>query len=214
MSIRVALADDHRMFREALAGTLAAETDIEIVGQADTGRAGIELAQSARPDILVLDIAMPDMNGIEVAQRLRACCPEVRVLALSGYADKRFVQEMLRAGAAGYVVKTAAGAELVQAIRAVAKAQHYLSPEITSAVLGDYRNASPSDAPPANVLGRRERQVLALVAQGQRSPAIATRLKISVATVEGHRRNIKRKLGLHTVADLTRYAVREGLVSL
>jgi two-component system NarL family response regulator len=214
MSIRVALADDHRMFREALAGTLAAEPDIEIVGQADNGRAGIELVQSARPDVLVLDIAMPDMNGLEVAQRLRACCPEVKVLALSGYADKRFVQEMLRAGAAGYVVKTAAGAELVLAIRAVAKAQHYLSPEITGAVLGDYRNASPSAAPPANVLGRRERQVLALIAEGQRSPAIAARLKISVATVDGHRRNIKRKLGLHTVADLTRYAVREGLVSL
>jgi two-component system NarL family response regulator len=210
MSIRVALADDHRMFREALVGTLATEPDIEIVGQADSGRAGIELAQTAHPDVLVLDIAMPDMNGIEAAQRLRVCCPEVKVLALSGYADKRFVQEMLRAGASGYVVKTAAGAELVHAIRAVAKAQHYLSPEITGAILGEYRNASP----PASVLGRRERQVLALIAEGQRSSAIAARLKISVATVDGHRRNIKRKLGLHTVADLTRYAVREGLVSL
>lgn len=214
MSIRVVLADDHRMFREALATTLAGEPDIEIVGQADSGRAAIDLAQAVRHGVLVLDIAMPDMNGIEAAQRLRACCPEVKVLALSGYADPRFVQEILKAGAVGYVVKTAAGAELVHAIRAVAKGQHYLSPEITGAVLGEYRNQHSPAAPPANVLGRRERQVLTLLSEGQRSPAIAARLKISVATVEGHRRNIKRKLGLHTVAELTRYAVREGLVSL
>lgn len=148
MSIRVALADDHRMFREALAATLAAEPDIETVGEAGSGHAAIEMAQKVRPEVLVLDIAMPDMNGIEVAQQLRTRCPEVKVIALSGYADKRFVHEMLKAGASGYVVKVAAGAELVRAIRAVAKGQHYLSPEITAAVLSDYRSSSSREAPP------------------------------------------------------------------
>jgi len=214
MSIRIALADDHRMFREALASTLALAPDIRIVGEAGSGRAAIEMAEKLRPEILVLDIAMPDMNGIEVAQRLRASCPEVKVIALSGHVDKRFVQEMLKAGASGYVAKAAAGADLVRAIRAVAKGQEYLSSEVTAAVLRDYRVSSSGETPPSSLLGRRERQVLALIAEGERSPKIAARLGISPATVEAHRRNIMRKLGIHSVAALTRYAIREGLVSI
>ena len=214
MSIRIALADDHRMFREALASTLALAPDIRIVGEAGSGRAAIEMAEKLRPEILVLDIAMPDMNGIEVAQRLRASCPEVKVIALSGHVDKRFVQEMLKAGASGYVAKAAAGADLVRAIRAVAKGQEYLSSEVTAAVLRDYRVSSSGETPPLSLLGRRERQVLALIAEGERSPKIAARLGISPATVEAHRRNIMRKLGIHSVAALTRYAIREGLVSI
>jgi len=214
MSIRVALADDHRMFREALASALALESDIRIVGEAESGRTAIEMAEKLRPEILVLDIAMPDMNGIEVAQQMRRRCPDVKVIALSGYVDKRFVQEMLKAGASGYVAKAAAGADLVRAIRAVAQGQNYLSPEITGAVLRDYRVSSSRETPPLSLLGRRERQVLALIAEGERSPKIAARLGISPATVEAHRRNIMRKLGIHNIAALTRYAIREGLVSI
>jgi len=213
MTILVALADDHRMLREALAGVLANEPDIAVVGQAGTGAEAIEVVEKLKPDVLVLDIAMPGTNGIEVARTLAAGRPGLKVVALSAHTDKRFVREMLKAGAAGYVVKSAAGTELVQAIRAAMQGKLYLSPEIARAALADDVAAHVKAVPPS-LLGRRERQVLALLAEGKRSRDIAARLKISDATVEAHRRSIKRKLGLHTIAELTKYAVREGLTTL
>jgi len=212
MTIRVALADDHRLLREALRVALEREPDMVIVGEATDGRAAIKLAREAKPDVIVLDVAMPELNGIEAAARIHAGNPDVKILALSAHADKRYVLEMINGGAAGYVTKSAAGRELVQAIRTVASGGCYLSAELVSAVVEGVRDARKGTQGP-RPLGRREREVLQLVAEGHRSPAIAARLFISVATVEAHRRNIMRKLGLHTVAELTKFAIREGLTS-
>ena len=214
MKIRVALADDHRMLLDALISVLATEPDITIVGVAHDGPAAIQLAHEHLPDVLVLDIAMPTLNGVDVARRLRKEVPRVRVLALSAYLDKRFVQEMLKAGAAGYVTKTAALTDLPRAIRAVAGGQNYLSPEITAAVVSDIMPPGAPVTPPVSALSPREREVLRLVADGVRTTEIARRLGITEATVEVHRRNVMHKLELRTVAQLTKYAVREGLSSL
>lgn len=214
MAIRVALADDHRMLLDALIAVLANEPDMSIVGVAHDGPDAIKLAQTHLPDVLVLDIAMPALNGVEVTRRLHKELPKVKVLALSAYLDKRFVQEMLKAGAMGYVTKTAALTDLPRAIRAVYGGQNYLSPEITNAVVSDIAPLSGSATPPLSALSPREREVLRLVADGVRTAEIARRLGITEATVEVHRRNVMHKLELRTVAQLTKYAVREGLSSL
>ena len=209
MPIRIAIAEDQRIVREALGALLAREPDMVMVGEAQTGPGAIELAQAQRPDVLLLDIGLPEMDGVAVARALRERLPEVRVLALSVHHDPHYVREMLKAGAAGYVDKSSALVELVRAIRLVMQEKLYLSPEVTREALGQ-RFSAGGDA----AISRRERQVLALLAAGKRSVQIAAQLNISTATVEVHRRNIMRKLGLHTVADLTRYAIREGLTSL
>jgi two-component system NarL family response regulator len=159
----------------------------------------------------VLDIGLPDLNGIEVAARLLEALPATRVVALSAYADKRFVTEMLRSGASAYVTKSAAGTELVRAIRAVAAGHSYLCPEVAGALVAEVRGAAAVGE--SRPLGRREREVLRLIAEGKRSSEIAGQMHISLATVEVHRRNIMRKLGVRTVAELTRRAIRDGLVS-
>lgn len=206
MSIRIEIVEDQRLIRELLAGVLAREAGFEVVAEASTGREAIALAQSTQPDILVLDIALPDLDGIEVARTLRKAQPKLAIIALSMHEEPYFVQQMLRAGADGYVVKSAAVAELVQAIRSVTQGKMYLSPTVT-------RHAVGSSSPGAARLSAREREVLILIANGKHSAAIAAELSISVGTVEAHRRNIMTKLGLHTIAELTKYAVREGLTS-
>jgi DNA-binding NarL/FixJ family response regulator len=210
--IRVLLGDDHRILRDALRAVLSREPDLQVVGEAGSGPEVLAQCLALKPDVLVLDIGLPELNGIEVAERLQDGLEAPRIVALSAHADKRFVTGMLRAGACAYVTKSAAGKELVQAIRNAQAGHHYLCPEVASAVVSQVRWAE--DAPDGQRLGRREREVLRLVAQGVRSVNIALQLHISVATVEVHRRNIMRKLDLHTVADLTRYAIREGIVSL
>ncbi len=212
--IRVALAEGHRMVREALRGLLAAERDLAVVGEAGDGRAALELAARVAPDVLVLDVALPDMAGAEAARRLRAAGSRARLLALSAHGDRRCVREMLEAGADGYVTKSAAADELPRAIRALAAGQAFLSPEVARAVLNGYDPAAAGALPAPARLGARERVVLKLITEGAHSPAIAAQLGIAVGTVEVHRRNIMRKLDLHSVAALTRYAIREGLTSL
>ena len=212
MTIRVLLVEDHRMVREALREVLTKVPDMTVVGEAGDGRDGLEQAATLAPDVIVLDIRLPDLNGVEVAARLREAGNRAKIVALSAFSDKRFVSAMVRAGATAYVTKTAAGTELVQAIRAVAAGQGFFSPEIAGALAAEVRDPSEADRSPR--LGRREREVLRLIAEGVRSPEIAGRLEISVATVEVHRRNIMRKLGLRTVAELTKHAIREGIVSL
>ena len=214
MTIRVALGDDHRMLRDALAGILDAEPDIEVVGMASDGEGIIELVRTQAPDVLVLDIAMPGMDGIAVAQRLRELRAPVKILALSAYDGRRFVQEMMRAGAAGYITKSAAATDLTHAIREVAAGKHYLSAEITGVLVDSLISNSRGDETPASALSAREQTVLRLVAEGMRSAEIGERMNIAVSTVEVHRRNIMRKLDMHTVAELTRYAVREGITGL
>ncbi len=212
--IKVALCDDHRMLRDALAGVLAAEPGFEVVGSASDGVAVIELVRDQAPDVLVLDISMPGMSGIEVAKRLRAMKLPVRILALSAYTDRSFVQEMLKAGVAGYITKEGAAPELIRAIRQVAAGNSYLSADITRVLANVAVADARRTAPPISVLGAREQQVLRLIAEGRRSADIAQAMNITVATVEVHRRNIMHKLDLHTVADLTRYALREGMTQL
>ncbi len=212
MTIRVLLVEDHRMVREALCEVLKKVPDIEVVGEAGDARDALSQACALAPDVIVLDIRLPDVNGIEVAARLRDAGSTAHIVALTAFADKRFVTAMLRSGASGYITKSAAGTELVRAIRAVAAGQGYFSPDIAAVLASEVRGRTQADgrAP----LARREREVLRLIAEGVRSPAIAERLHVSVGTIEVHRRNIMRKLGLRTVAELTKHAIREGIVSL
>jgi two-component system NarL family response regulator len=196
------------MLRELLSAMLVREPQFEVVGEAGTGGEALALAAKLNPDVMVLDIGLPDVDGIEVARSLKSKLPALKLLALSVHTERPVVQQMLKAGADGYVVKTSALEELVHAIRAVAEGKLYLSPEVTRDALA--AEAAGQPAP----LGSRERQVLALLAEGKRSSEIGQRLGISTATVEAHRRNIMRKLGLHTVAELTKYAIRKGLTSL
>jgi two-component system NarL family response regulator len=199
------IAEDQRLIRELLAQVLAREADFEVVAQAASGKEAIALVRSAAPDVLVLDVGLPDMSGVEVARVLHNTQPKLGIVTLSMHEEPYFVQQMIQAGAEGYVVKSAALTELVQAIRSVHDGRMYLSPAIT-------RHAVGKAAGPAR-LSEREAQVLALIANGYQSPAIAAKLAISVGTVEAHRRNIMTKLDLHTIAELTKYAVREGLTS-
>jgi len=211
MSIRVLLAEDHRLVREAIRATFANVSGIEIVGEAGDAQTAFELARKLAPDVIVLDIGLPDLNGMETAARLRQSGNTAKIVALSAHSDKRFVLEMLRSGAMAYVTKSSAGTELIHAIEAVAAGQSYFCAEVSGALLAEVRDGSPLSC--SQHLGRREREVLRLVAEGQRSIAIAEKMHIAPTTVEVHRRNIMRKLGLRTVAELTKYAIREGIVA-
>jgi len=207
MGIRIALVEDQRLIRELLAAVLSRETDFEVVAQVGTGREAISAEIEVRPDVFVVDISLPDVDGLEVARALRRNRPRLPILALSIHEEPYFVREMLQAGADGYVVKSAAMEELVRAIRAVHEGRMYLSPKIA-------RQAVGARVRRAQLLTARETEVLRLIAEGKHSGQIAARLSISSGTVEAHRRNIMVKLGLHSVAELTKYAVREGLTSL
>jgi DNA-binding NarL/FixJ family response regulator len=212
MTISVFLVEDHQMVREALREVLSKEININVVGEAGDANEALKQVVSLRPDVVVLDIRLPDVNGIEVAARLRDAGSLAKIVALSAFSDKRFVTAMLRSGASAYVTKSAAGTELVRAICAVAAGQGYFSPEIAHALASELRDRPLAGE--AQPLGRREREVLRLIADGIRSPAIAEQLHVSLATVEVHRRNIMRKLGLRSVAELTKHAIREGIASL
>lgn len=212
MSIRLMLVDDHRMLREALRGILEKAGDIEVVAEADDGATAIELARTLVPDVVVMDIGLVGMSGIEATRRMLAENTGIKVLGLSTFADRRMVLQMLQAGARGYVVKSAGSEELLRGIRAVALGETYLYAEAAAAIVDSLRKQSPPGMH-SETLGRREREVLQLLASGKTSAQIAEALHIATGTVEVHRRNIMRKLDLHNVAALTRYAIREGLTS-
>jgi two-component system NarL family response regulator len=209
------LVDDHPLIREAIGHLIAGAPEFELIGEAADGRECLARIDEFHPDILILDIAMPEMNGEQVARELRRHHPGLKIIALSGYTDRQFVRAMTKAGAKGYVVKSASGRELIHALRAVASGKNYLSPEVTGAVMTLWEEAATSAGlPQPKTLGKREKEVLKLIAEGQRSATIAAQMGIAVATVEAHRRNILRKLQLHNVADLTRYALRHGIIVL
>jgi two-component system NarL family response regulator len=203
------------MLRDGLRFILAAEDDIEIIGEAGDGLAAIEMVQTLVPDMVIMDIGMRDLNGMDATRQIKADNPSVKVIALSTYSEKRYVLGMLEAGASGYVLKASAADEMRRAVRAVAEGSHYLSPDIAG-VLVDAHLHPPVEAGGSvySLLGARERQILQLLAEGHKSPAIARRLHIAPSTVETHRRNIMRKLDVHNIVELTKYAVREGLTSL
>jgi DNA-binding NarL/FixJ family response regulator len=210
--LRVLLVDDHQLLREGLRKILEATPGIQVVGEADDGSAALAAVAALRPDVVVMDVGMREVNGIEATQRLRELHPETSVVALSAHADKRYVQNMMRAGAKAYVLKESASDDLLRAVRAAAQGEHYLSPRVTGFLLEGW--AARDDHTPVGVLGSREREVLRLLSEGKTSKEIATHLSLSIKTVETHRRNIMQKLGLHSVAELTKYAVREGLTRL
>ncbi len=215
MSIKILLVDDHVMMRAGLRAMLAEEPDTEVVGEAAGGRAALDLVRTLSPDVVVMDIGMPDLNGIEATRRIRAEYPKVKVVALTTHAGKGYVDDMLEAGASAYVPKVSALNELLLAVRAASSGQTYLSPEIAGAVVARAiePQATAYESSPSQ-LGSREREVLKLVAEGMSSAEIAIEMHLSIKTIETHRRNLKNKLGLHGTAELTKYAVREGLTSI
>ena len=213
MSIRVLLVDDHKILRDALRGVLEREQDITVVGEANDGAEGLKLASELRPDVALMDIGLPVLGGIDATRSLVAEHPEVKVVALSTFSDRRIVLQMLDAGARGYVVKSAGRDELLRAIRAVAYGRTYLCPDASAVLVESLRGKKQVDNPAGDPIGRREREVLQLLADGLTSPEIGKRLHIATSTVEVHRRNLMRKLELHSIAELTKYAVRNGLTS-
>lgn len=213
MNTRIMMVDDHRILREALRGPLAAEPDLLVVAEVGSGKEALARLATDLPDLLLLDIALPDMTGMDVARQALARFPGLRIVALSGYAERMFVDEMFKAGARAYVVKSAGTHELIMAIRAVLAGHVFLSPEITASMIGQPAEAKVLVEPPLSVLGQREQAVLRLVVRGLRSADIAEALGIQPGTVDVHRANIKKKLGLASIAELTRYAIRHGLAS-
>ena len=207
--IRIVLADDHSVVRQGFRRILEAQADMEIVGEASNGREALETATKLSPDVVVMDVAMPELNGIEATRRMGEAAPRTRVLALSMHKDSVYVREILRAGARGYLLKDAVDEDLIAAVRAVARGEGYLSPGVADAVLTDYRQ-HVSD--PIDLLTTREREVLQLIAEGKTNKEIATLLNLSVYTVDAHRGRIMEKLNLHSTGELVRFAIRKGLV--
>ncbi len=212
MSTTILLVDDHRIVREGLRTLLGQQPDLEVVGEAADGRDAVTQARLLRPDVIVMDIAMPELNGVEATRLILAESPQVRIVALSMYADRRFVAEILRAGALGYVLKDGAFEELALAIRTITEGKTYLSPSIAGLVVEELmQRTSTPGSPSLGGLTPRERQVLKLLAEGMRPREIAQELSISVKTVEVHKQNLMNKLEIHTASELTRFAIREGL---
>ena len=213
--IRVLLAEDHTIVRKGLRSLLDGEAGIEVVGEAEDGRAAVEHARQLRPDVVLMDIAMPGLNGLEATRQLKRQFPEVKVLVLTMYANEEYIFQILRAGASGYVVKKAAPGELVTAIQTVHRGDFYLSPSISRTVIEEYVRQAEAMASEDSYdrLSPREREVLQLIAEGQPNREIAETLHISVKTVETHRANLMEKLDLHSTAQLTQYAIRKGVVS-
>ncbi|MFA4835571.1 MAG: response regulator transcription factor [Dehalococcoidia bacterium] len=215
MKIRVIIADDHQIVRQGLRSLLENQPDIEVIAEASDGQEVVRLAQEMSPDVVVMDVAMPNLNGIEATRQIVARVPGAKVISLSMYADSRFVSRMLEAGACGYVLKDCAFEELNQAINIVVANQIYLSPKIAGMVVKDYIHQLQEDKPsPFSVLTPRERATLQLMVEGKTTKEIASNLSVSVKTIESYRKEIMDKLDIHSIAELTKYAIREGLTSL
>ena len=207
--IRILLADDHAIVRQGFKMILAEQPDMEIVGEAGNGREALALAESLKPDIVVMDVAMPELNGIEATRRMGESVPHTRVVALSMHKDSVYVREILRAGARGYLLKDSVAGDLVSAVRSVAQGEGYISPQVSNAVLDDYRRHVTN---PIDTLTSREREVLQMLAEGKTNKEIAVILNLSVYTVDAHRGRIMEKLNLHSINELVRFAVRNGLI--
>jgi DNA-binding NarL/FixJ family response regulator len=214
MGVRVLLAEDQRLMRSGLVTMIGLQADMEIVGEADNGRSAVELAQTLSPDIVLMDITMPELNGIDATQQIAALNSPPKIIVLSLHSDQRHVTDALKAGASGYVVKDSSLEELVLAIRAVGQGRVYLSPQVAVGVLHDYRRCVPGSASPDfATLSAREREVLQLIAEGKSTKAIASALYVSKKTIDTHRAHILTKLHASSVAELVKHAIREGLTS-
>lgn len=215
MSIKILLADDHKIVRDGLRTLLEEEKDMEVIAEAEGGETAIRLARELVPDVVVMDVGMSDLNGIEATQQILSRNPEVKVIALSMHSDKRSVGGMLKAGATGYVLKDCAFGELAEAIRTVSSGQIYLSPRMAHVVVDGYvRQTIPDEKKKVSALTAREQEVLQLLTEGKTTREVAAMLQLSVRTVETHRQQIMNKLDIHKSPELVKYAVREGLISI
>lgn len=207
--IRILLADDHSVVRQGFSAILRTQEDMDVIAEATNGREAVEKALALKPDVIVMDVAMPELNGIEATRRIQEEAPRSRILALSMHKDAVYVREILRAGARGYLLKDAIDTDFISAVRAVARGDGYISPAVSEAVLSDYRRHVTN---PIDLLSSREREVLQMIAEGLINKEIATKLGLSVYTVEAHRGRLMEKLNLHSTSELVRFAIRNGLI--
>jgi DNA-binding NarL/FixJ family response regulator len=215
MNVQIIIADDHKLMREGLSSLLGQQGDIVVIGQANNGREAVQLTERLAPDVVVMDVSMPDLNGIDATRHIISRRPKTKVIALSMHSDRQFVAEMFRAGASGYLLKDSAFEELACAIRTVAKNETYIAPKISGFSLEDYTSTNAGSEP--LVLPRlsdREREVLQMIAEGKGTKEIAADLHLSAKTIETHRQHLMDKLDMYSVAELTKFAIREGLTTL
>lgn len=214
--ITVLIAEDHTIVRKGICSLLEARPDIEVVGEAEDGREAVRKVEVLMPDIVLMDISMPQLNGLEATRQIKKLFPQVKILALTMYTNEEYIFQILQAGASGYVVKQAAPAELVSAIVAVYRGDSFLSPLISKTIIDEYlkHNDQPVQEDPFEKLTDREREVLQLIAEGYSNREIADRLQISIKTSGVHRTNLMEKLGVHNVTDLVKYALRKGIIRL
>ena len=208
-TIKILLVDDHTIVRQGLKLILSAHADLQVIGEAANGREAVELAGKLKPDIVLMDVAMPELNGIEATRRMVEANSRLRVLVLSMHKEAVYVREILRAGARGYILKDAIDTELLNAVRSVAQGDGYISPAVSGALLTDYQQKATD---PIDLLSSREREVLQLIAEGKTNKEIATRLNLSVYTVDSHRGKVMEKLNLHSTGELVRFAMKHGLI--
>lgn len=215
-TIRIVLAEDHKIIREGLKSLIEAHPNMAVIGEAETGRAAIDLAEQLSPEVIIMDITMPELNGIDATRHITSTLPNIRVIALSMHTDRRMIGEMMRAGAAGFLLKESAFEELARAIMTVTiKGNIYLSPKIAGCVLEDFSRRPPGGrAVATEILSQREREVLQLIAEGYSTKEAADKLGVSTKTIESHRKNLMEKMDCHSIAELTKIAIREGLTSL
>ena len=215
MNSKILLADDHKIVRDGLCSLIQKSPGMEVVAEAADGRTAVKLARRLKPDVIIMDLNMPDLNGIDAARQIMTELPDTKIIVLSMHADKQFVLGALKAGASGYLLKDCAFEELARALQTVLKHQTYLSPDIAGTVVKDYlEQLVAADSAGVAELTPREREVLQLIAEGRSTKETAARLNVSIKTVESHRRNIMEKLNIHSTAELTKYAIRTGLTSL
>lgn len=215
MTLRIILADDYQIVRQGLRTLLEQQSHIQVVAETENGRETVEKVRELLPDIVIMDVAMPELNGIEATRQITAEFPGVKIIALSMHSERRLLVEMLKAGAAGYLLKDCAFEELAWAIRTVMENQIYLSPNTANIILSDYlKRLSPNDTSAFSLLTAREREVLQLLAEGKTAKQIAASLHLSVKTIESHRLKIMTRLKVDSIAELTKYAIREGLTAL
>ena len=214
MKTRILLADDHSIIRDGLRLLLDKEEGMMVVGEAANGREALELAGRLHPDVVIMDITMPGMNGIEATRQILADSPAVKIIALSVHTDNQYVAQMIRAGASGYLPKSCAFQELALAIRTVLAQKTYLSPTVVDSVVQYLQSTPSAEATAESLLTAREREVLQLLAEGKSTKDIASVLHVSERTVETHRQNLMAKLNLHSIAELTKYAISQGLTSI